>query len=244
MKSRIKYLVFSLLLPGLALAQQRKDAFDVVQSALKSLKDISEVSYMYDLSITYPQGNKEKLTGRVYVNNDQRKLFNENNFQSFFYTTEWSYKANHHDKEIAIINNSKYINKGSRNDMEAVLFKNNSLSVFLDSVVMKRAVVKSYQKSNDTINVELAFPKNSTLRSIKFCYDYGHKKLISYSMRTFYPEDGRTFDEKKGVSNYIVCSSFLQGESSEKLSMDAYFEISNNKVILKKYSGYKVNSKL
>lgn len=233
-----------MLFPGLVSAQQRKDAFDVVQSVLKRLKDIREVSYTYDLLITYPQGNKERVKGRVYVNNEQRELFNENNFQSFFYTSEWSFKANHQDREVAIINNKKYINKDNRADMEKLLFQNNSLSVFLDSIVMKKAMVKNYRKSNDTINVELSFPQKSILRSIVFCYDNEHKKLISYSMRTFYPEDGRTFDEKKGVSNYIVCSSFLEGDSSEKLSADIYFEVNRNKVSLKKYPGYKVNSKL
>lgn len=243
LRSWMKFVVLIAFFPCPAAAQSR-DGKDMLKAILSGLKDIKEVGYSYAMSITYPDGNSQQLDGKVYVDNNNKQLFNENNLQTIVYTGKWSYKADHTEKEVVIVNNDKHVNKEHRKEMEKQLFENGSLGVFLDSIVMKRATVKSYRNSNDTIRIELSFPAGYAIRSINISYDNGHQKMVSYSMSTFYPWEGSLPGKKKGTTNNITCTNFSGAGVTPSFSIDKYFVLDNGKLALKKYNSYKLHSKL
>ncbi|PQJ13000.1 hypothetical protein CJD36_004450 [Flavipsychrobacter stenotrophus] len=225
-------------------SSQSKDGKDVLKNILAGLKDVSRIKYDYTVSFIFPDNSKQKLNGHVYVDNNRHELYNDNDLQTIIYTDKWSYQADHTEKEIAIRNNEKHLSKEYRHEMEKQMFQNNALSVFLDSVVMKRALMKSYKKSNDTINIELSFPANYAIRSIQLGYDEGHKKLFRYSMVTFFPEQGSAPGNKQGTTNTIACSHFSDADASVEYGIDNFFVVNNSKLTLKKYNSYKLSSKL
>lgn len=230
-------------LPANLLAQ-RKDGREVVESILNTLKTMNRVSYDYEMLITYPDGNKQGIKGAVFIDNANKEMYNESDLQTVIFTGRWSYKADHVQKEVVIVNNEKHLNKKYRTEMEEQLFHNNSLSGFLDSVVLKKAQVKSYSRTNDTVRAELIFPKTHMIRSLSFSYDDAHKKFVSYSVTTFVPWTGDEKLKNNGTTNYIKCSRFAEGEKASGLALNGYFVVSGNKAILKKYTNYKLNSEL
>lgn len=233
-----------LLLVPLCAQVQRKDARDVVHRVLGELKTMQQVSYSYEMSVSFPDGTRQKLKGQVHMNNKEKEMYNDNDLQTVIYTSRWSYKANHSDKEVVIVNNEKHLSKNYRAEMERQMFQNTALGFFLDSIVMRSALVKRYEKKHDTIDIDLSFPEEYAVKGMHFSYDDGKKQLISYSMMTYESDKGYyTGKDNTGTSHNIKCSGFNTADTKQ-FRTDNYFLVSNNKVTLKKYTGYKVNSKL
>ncbi len=238
-----RFLLALICLPLFASAQS-KDGKDVLKNILASLKEVRRIRYEYTVSMTYPDHSKQKLNGQVYIDNNRKEMYNDNDLQTMIYTGKWSYTADHTEKQVVIINNEKHLSNDYRNEMEKQMFQNNSLSIFLDSIVMKRAKVKSYNKSHDTISIELSFPANYAIRSIRLSYDDNHKKIIGYSTIMFYPLEGSARGQNLGTTNNITCSHFSDADAGSEYCIDNFFVLSNSKLTLKKYNSYKLSSKL
>lgn len=222
---------------------QRKDGWDAVHDIFYSVISARRMHYSYNMGATFPDGTTQTLKGEVFVNADAHELYNDNQLQTIIFTGKWTYKADHGEKVVYIMDNEKHMSKNHLADMQKGVFEKSAIAEYLDSMVLKKSKVKSFRNSNDTITAELVFPPDFMVRSMSLVYDRAHKKLISYSVRTFAPWRGIGAKKNSGTSNYITCSGF--GEGDDKVfSTGNYFIVSNNKVALKKYNGYKLSSKL
>lgn len=237
------YLYF-LLYAAYSLGQEKNAQLNEVRRMFNTIKSTSLVSYNYDLAVKFPDGTKENLSGEVMMDNPNKSMYSANEAQTIFYTDDWYYRADHNEKTVTVIRLDKHLSKEAKKQLQKELFENVNVAIFLDSVILKKAIVSKYELRNDTTSVVLKFPTELMIKEMVLSYLEKDRRLISYSISTFTPWRGNEFGKNKGTSQYISCHNFKNKTEISKYETSKYFAISNGKVVLKKYSNYTLNVKI
>ncbi len=239
------YCLFVLqLLPGYVLAQRNGPYAGELVKVSSALKQMHNLRYEYHMAETYPNGQTDQLKGEVFVGNDRKLFYNSNDAFTMLYTDVWFYKADHREKAIALVNLNKHLRKDFKLQMEKDLFAQNTVSLYLDSLVQRYATVKGLKRSGDTVRMELAFPANMQIKTISLEFNEKEKILISYTMRVFQPWHNDEFGKDKGTTEVVTCKNFKRISDNKAFGTDKFFVIKKNKVTLKKYGSYNLTSKL
>ncbi len=233
-----------LLLPGLIRAQRNGPYAGELVKIITALKQMQNVRYEYLLTATYPNGQTDRLKGEVFVGNDRKLFYNSNEAFTMLYTDVWFYKADHREKAIALVNLNKHLHKDFKQQMEKDLFAQNTVNLYLDSLVQRFATVKGLKKSGDTVRMDLIFPANMQIKTISLEFNDKDKILISYAMRIFQPWHDDEFGKDKGTTEVITCKNFKRISDKKAYSTDKFFVIKKDKVTLKKHGSYNLTSKL
>lgn len=240
MRKRSILLVFLSLVAFRSLGQNQ-DQMAEVRKILGALKSTDGVLYDYSLSVSFPDNTMEKLSGTSYFSKQNAISYNESDILVSFYTRDWFYKADHHEKTVYVVNLSTKENRELKKSIEAQLFQNGSLNEFLDSMVFSKGRIKSFSSINDTTKVDMAFPPGNTVKGISFIFDCKGKNLIEYKMDLFFPTeqiDGRTI----GSSQKIICRNFKDPDTKEKFRLENFFSVTKDgRILLKKYTDYRLN---
>lgn len=215
-----------------------------IRKVSELIKGYDAVCYRYSLSAEYPNGQHQKLNGISYMSGNEKVLCNVNEINTIVYNSKWYYRADHKTKNIVIVDLNKHLNKGYKSDMETDLFAGRSLRYYLDSVVLKYANVKTLKNHGDTVDIEMGFSANSQIKDIVVTYNSKSNTLISYKIRTFQPWPTNDFGKNKGISQTMYCRDFRKIGSKDEYCPASYFVIKGQKVVLKKYKDYKINSKI
>ncbi len=245
MINQLRYLIFILLCtPLVCSGQGNADGTAALKRVMNTIKNTQNISYKYDLSVLYPNGQSDRMKGDLFIDNIGMIMYNSSNYSTILYTGKWTYKADHSTKEITLVDNEKHLSKENKMQTEKEIFQNVTASIFIDSVILRKAIVKKYLNSNDTTFIEVGFPDEMFIKSIILKFNDREGKLISYNMITFRPWEDNTFGKNKGTRNTINCSNFIKGIEKNAYKTDKFFLIENGKVILKKYANYKVIAKI
>lgn len=241
---RLFVYMYFLLCAAHCLGQEKSTHICEVRKMFNTIKSTSLVTYKYDLAVKFPDGTKENLSGEVMMDNHNRSMYSANEAQTIFYTDDWYYRADHNEKTVTVIRLDKHLSKEAKRQLQKELFENVNVSVFLDSVILKKAIVSKYELRNDTTSVVLKFPAELMIKEMLLSYLEENTRLISYSISTFMPWQGNEFGKNKGTSQYINCHDFKNTTETGNYETSKYFVINNNKVVLKKYSNYTLNVKI
>lgn len=215
-----------------------------IKKVSELIQGYDAVCYKYSLSAEYPNGQHQKLNGTSYVSGNEKVLCNVNEINTVVYNSKWYYRAEHKTKNIYIVDLNKHLNKGYKSDMETDLFQGRSLRYYLDSVVLKYANVKTLKNHGDTVDIDMGFSGPSEIKGIMVTYNSKSNTLISYKVRTFQPWRGNEFGKNKGISQTMYCRDFRKISNKDEYGPSSFFVIKGQKVVLKKYKDYKVNSKI
>lgn len=210
----------------------------------QAMKNARNLSYAYSFDADFPNGQHDKLSGKMYMGSDDRVLLNDNDAFTMLYNDTWFYKADHREKTVTIVNVGKHLNKDYKAALESDVFQNGSLTIYLDSIICKYGTIQHIRRDGDTVSMELGFPQQVPIRSIEMVYNEKAKMMIGYVIKTF--QAYRSFDlqKNKGTTKIIRCSNFKHIDNSKVYKTDNLFKITGDRVILKKYKKYKLNTKL
>src|SRR5690606_10563790 len=189
MRITIRYLmIFACMLCSMGSHAQISSYMNKLTGMVQSLKELKVYGYDYTIRITYPNGQKDQLSGKSYVDGANKIYYNTNQAQTILLTPEWYYRAEHRDKKLTIIDLKKHYTDENKQAYRADLFNNNMLSYYLDSVIIKYGRIQKYEERGDTATIHLTFRTNTPVQKMEVSYDM--KRDIPFSVKTycFYPQ--------------------------------------------------------
>jgi len=197
------------------------------------------MSYSYVMDASFPNGEKDHLKGTIYLDNDAQRYYNDCDAFTMIYTAHWLYKADHRNKKLAINNLDKENNKKLKTATEKDVFQNAAAITFLDSVVLKTAVVKKMKHEGNLLKVLLGFPKSALVQQIEVVYNIATNLPVSYDMMVSHPWQ-RTPKWGQVVQTRIKCSDFKKPSDKSSYDESNFFSYNKGDIELKKYKNYKL----
>ncbi len=214
-----------------------------LRGILEEMKDTKNMMYEYTLTAKYPNDQTDRMEGVACIVNDSKLMYNGSNAMTVIYDGRWFYRANHREHYVSIVNVNKHLNKSYKVALEKDLFENNSLKMYLDSVIFQYGTVNKLKVVNDTLFMEIKFPKQMMLKSIDLVFDRKEKRMVRFATSTYKKWKNDAYGKNKGTTQRIECYNFRKADNS-LYKMSNFFTVNNDKAILKKYTEYKLNSKL
>lgn len=242
-KSICAYFLMSLWLPFVSWAQHSPYAGEMrkISAIIKNTKDIS---YKFYMTGEFPNGDRDKLSGTVYIGTKDKLIYNSNDAFTLVYNDKWFYKADHLKKEVTIVNVQKHVTKEERKGMTHDFLEGGMINYYFDSVVMQYATVRKLKRDEDTVRIELTFPYESSVKSLQMSYNDKARQLTSYRLYLFEPWPTSEFGKDKGTNETIVCWDFKKEDNIAEYKPEYFFSVKNNKATLKKFETYTLNTKL
>lgn len=219
--------------------QVTNDAHKKLTAAFQSIKDMEQCSYRYTMDMSFPDSTKEQLVGKVFLDNKANVLYQENKAFTLLYTGKWFYKANHLDKQVTVIDVTKYLDEDSRKENVQDLFGGRLSSDLIDSVVLKHGSLDTFYQKGAVQHFVLNYDERGFgIRSVQLDFNEQTKLPVSLIVSTYYPYPNSVM----GYTQIIKCDRYSRKEKEPSLS--SYFMVNNGKAVLKRYQNYKLNSLL
>lgn len=239
----MKTLLVTLLLLGYSFALGAKPSIDTAAILLKIAKELKacrHIGYNYTMSASFPNGDKDKMTGRLFALNDDKLLLNDCDAYTLLYTGRWLYKANHREKSVTIVDLGTKANKAFRASTEKQLFENDMVNRFLDSAVLKLSFIKSYKRVGDTLtDISIVFRKGLLPQKLQILMNERSGIPQKYTLVVSQPT--ARIGGNACIQTTIQCTDFVSTIHKLDLEAATYFEWKNGKAILKKYTTYTIN---
>lgn len=239
---KIYCFLIALLLSGTARAQSLDTAAELRQIG-DQLRNFKNSGYDYTMEAQFPNGEKDQVKGYMYVNNEDKLLYNDCDAFTMIYSDHWLYKADHRKKTIDLVGLDKKDNKALKKSVEKDVFQNGATNPFLDSLVLKNAKIIKLKKNGDTVSVTLVFPKSKELKRMEIVYDGKNNSPVSYYASSFRQLQSSS-KAVEGTEMHIHCSNFKIITDKSLYAQDRFFSYTNGKVELKKYNNYKLSTKM
>jgi hypothetical protein len=220
------------------------DSSDKLFHLVQSLKAINNLGYRYSMDAVFSNGDKDKFEGSAYCDVGKNNFFNSSDACTMISSDNWMYYADHRNKTVSIIGlNKKSKGKKNKGNTPPNYLKYSLVTSFIDSVLLNTAFITKYSKNGDEIFAEMGFPENSVVKRLQIRFDERKKIPITYDLDVHYilSKDSRGVS---AVTSKIKCDNFKVNENWESIGEANYFMIANGKVELKKFTSYKVLSKL
>jgi len=229
-------ILFVSLITSQSFAQNQPDGYKL-KSMMAQLKSLNTYSYDYLIKMDFPDNHSEKLTGKAYMDIKNEVMYNESEAHAMLLTNRWYYRANHVDKTITLIDLDNF--KSGARERENDLFNGFVISYYIDSVIMKYGILKSYRENGDTISLSLSFKINSPTRQIDVVYDYKHHFPLAIKvMAALNSSSAGLYDGPSEILQTIICTNYSQQKRPPQST--SFFVVENKKVLLKKYANYKI----
>lgn len=230
-----------LLLMPLSVFAQKIDTAAVLRQLTEHVKGLADLSYDYNMDITFPNGEKDNLKGVIYLNAADKVYYNECSAFTMIYSGHWFYKADHIQKTLTIIDANK--DRKGKKAREAELFRNDAVTTFLDSFLLKKSTIQKYVHNGNMIDISLRFPTTASVRSMDILYNTASDVLQSCYVTTSQPWQ-RTANGIQTLDMKVRFSNFQKITDKQKYSEEKFFTYENRKIELKKYNNYKLSTKI
>lgn len=242
MKDCFKILLLVFLAVSAIPGWSQVGAMEQARNILKEAISAKDVSYSYTMIASYPNGQSGKLWGTMYLSSTKRQLVNDNNAYTMLYDSHWFYKADHETKIVTIVNLDKEYPADEKQRIEQDVFGKAVVMEFVDSLLFRFGRIKSYTARHDTLRFEFEI-SDDFVKSLTLAYDNKHKCIVDYGFKTFSPTDieGETVN---GIEQTVLCNHFRRGNKGVSRSASDFFDVKGGQVKLKKYTKYKVDTKL
>lgn len=226
--------------------------YSQVQGDISKLKEIAAAiketrvyGYHYEMKVTYPDGQMDKLVGKNYIDGDNKVMFNENQDYIILLTPHWYYKADHLQKSVTLVNLQQHDNDANKVTYRGNIFSGSTTAYFLDSVVMKYGILKDYRESGDTVLLAFEFKINSPIRKMEVSYNSRTHLPIRIITEAFYPDE--PFDivgSDGGTLQTIITEDYQKTIRMQPGDVEKYFNVKSGKVRLHQFKNYKIYSLL
>lgn len=219
---------------------QTLDTMKELNNVCTHLKDIKSMSYDFYSEVTFPNGNNDHINGAIYLNYDEKYLFNDCDAYTEILARHIFYKADHRKHEILFADLDRNYDKHLRRKTEEDIFNNSGFAKGIDTSMLHKSEIKEVTLSaSGTLSVTLLLRDNNVLKKIRLQYDKNRDMPVSYNIEM----TQQTTNEKgKKVQTVmkISCSHFDVGDMEHLQNYKAYFNYTKNKLELKKYKTYKI----
>lgn len=243
-KIRLAFTIAAALVYCSTAAAQAIDTAARLNKIFAELKGLKNVSYDYTRKGEFPNGDKDELKGKVFISRDDQSLLDDCDGYTMLYNGKWMYNANHRQKTLAIMDMQKGANKKMKQEVEKQVFGGASLDAFTDSLILKKATIKKFASDGKGAEkLSLAFPAGNIIKSIYIEYDRNTATVLRYEMVVFQPVQ-KTAEGIKGLTTRIACTNFSKTIDKAVFRDDAFFTYAKGKLSLKKYTTYKLTTKI
>lgn len=206
-------------------------------SALKTL------SYSYKIEGTFPNGQTDRVAGKIYINRDAGILFSSDNARTQLYDNAWYYLADHRGKKLTVVNLSRRYTPAERQKLEKYFLNNAYTAEYMDSVVLKKGFLRDYKVSGDTVKFSVGFPKGSVEKQFDIAYNRKTQLPVSMHAEFFYSwKQGKS--DYGGTTEQIICNGYRKSIDPKQYDAATYFTVSGGKLRLKKYNKYLLKTEL
>lgn len=233
---------FLLLAPSIAIGQVIDTAGEI-KKLVSDLKNLRNLSYNYEMNISFPNGERDHLNGMIYQDNDDWRYFDDCDAFTMIYTKHWFYRADHRKKSLTVVNMDSDYDKRLKKATEKDIFQNGAVLTFLDSVVLKTATIKKFNQKEGIVEITLGFPKSKLVREMEITYDGSKKMPVKYNMTVYSPFQ-RTPKGVQIIETKIKCSDFNKVSNKHAYDESNYFSYKNGGVELVKFRNYKLSTKM
>jgi hypothetical protein len=209
---------------------------------VNSFKGLKNMGYSYEMASKFPNGDNDKIKGATYINNDDWIYYNDCDAFLMLYTRRYFYKADHRKRIVTFLDMDKGYNKKQRSATEKAIFQNGAVITFLDSIVLKTATVKKLTREGNVVEASLEFPKKALVKKFNITFDYTSNLPVNYEMTVYHPFQ----NTPKGVQvieSTIRCNDFKK-EGKNQFSENEIFSYKKGKLELKKYTNYRLSTKM
>jgi hypothetical protein len=231
-------LAIFLFIPFFGIASQL-DTIRVLQQLVADVKNIDNVTYDYSIDMNFPNGNKDHLGGNVYMNKAQKLYYNNCNAFLMFCSSNWTYMADHKKKVVTIVNEAKKSSNRDRRAREKEIFEADALNKYLDTLLLKRAVIRKYISENGRYSVVLGFKGSTAIKRMELVYNTADKILVLCKMEVDQPIR-QTVEGFDVAEMQIKLSTFKKIADNKMFSEAALFSFNRKRFELKKYGSYKL----
>lgn len=216
------------------------DTSYALQELANVLKGANGFLIDYTMDVRFPNGDKDHIDGTTYIDTKNKIYYNDCKQSTMLYTATWYYQADHINKVITIVELKKE-NKKLSAEREKLIFGNGALSAFLDTVVIKKGKVTTLSYTNSTCHLAVSFPKKFYLKKMNFTYDTLSKIPLNCSVDALKPVDALGKELINVAASY---TRFQKITDNSPYSTELLFTHAKNKITLKKYTSYKLQSNL
>jgi outer membrane lipoprotein-sorting protein len=235
-----KNLLLLMMCLPLSTIAQKIDTVSVFKRLASDLSRIRNISYDYKMTAKFPSGDKDKITGTIYLNMDEKIYYNDCGTYTMIYAPRWMYNADHKNNVVEVTDLNKRKDKKMRKEREKEIFQSNAVNSFLDSVLLKKAgVLKELRYTGSTYTIAVAFIKQPKIKKMTLVFDTLKNTPVSCNMILSELYEA-TSGSNKSVELNVDCSNFTQGNGKNSFSLDDYFTCNKNRIKLKKYTNYKL----
>ncbi|MES2701537.1 MAG: hypothetical protein V4649_02805 [Bacteroidota bacterium] len=241
MKKTAFFLFVLVAFPFLATADIR-DTAAVLKHLGQALKSIDNVSYKYQMDVKFPNGDKDHLDGSIHLDINNQLYYNNCPEFTLIYSDKWFYRADHRNKAVTIISRSKEDKKLAENRKQEI-FKQGALNTFVDTMLLKRAVIFAFSESNEAATISMHFKGNTTIKNLTVTYNTKDGKVSKCSMEQWEPwqdEEGK----RQHVQLTVGFDDFKYATDKSEYSESVFFSYDNKMLVLKKYNNYKLSKKI
>jgi hypothetical protein len=214
-----------------------------LKQLIEDVKQLKNLSYDYKMDVEFPNGDKDHLQGMTYLNTDDKFYYNDCPAFTMIYSDKWFYKADHKNKTLTVIDLEKEENKKVKSGREKEIFKNGALNTFLDSFLMKRAIVKNFKQEGDTYDIQLGFKGSTNVKMLRVVYNNVNGLLISCEMLISEPWQ-KTANTIRSMQLKVKYDNFKKVVDKSMFSEAVFFSCDHRKLELKKYDNYKLTKKI
>jgi len=218
------------------------DTGKVIAAIAGDLGSIKKIAYSYNTDIHFPNGDRDHLSGFMYVNARDKVYYNECDAFTVVYSSRWFYQADHRNKTITIIDLDKQ-STTERKRREKEIFEGQALASFFNSFSSYRGRIKKYLNDGNKCEVELSFPLQSRVRHMRIVYNPKDTLMISSETTMMQPWQ-RTPKGVQSVEVTIKYSDFKKEIEKNQYDIGAYFSYDKKMVKVKKYNDYKLSAKI
>lgn len=225
-----------------AIAQPGMEPIRKLQAVMNSFKQLKTFSYDFMVEAKYPDGTSEKMSGGIYRNEPGKILFTHNDLALSFSDSTWVYNADHTTKRVSVINKKRP--SGGKTNIALQEYPDDLFAELIDSVIIKRAAIKSYRESNDTLYLSVDFPKMSMLPMTRLELQYNTRQQLPYSLQVYFAQDQEPDMNGKVNTIYQKYNCYNYSRKPRKYKAEDFFTLKNGKVNLRKYKDYKLTTAL
>lgn len=238
----MKHLFFILLLLPFNSSAQRNDTSGALKKLMTDFAAINNLSYTYTMDARFPNGDKDHVTGTIYLNTEDNIYYSDCPAFTMICTDRWFYKADHNNKTLAIFDLNKGKDKKLRKVRQKTIFKKGVLMGEVDSFLLKNGVIKSFSYEGNSYRASVRFREAEGARRMDITYDTLSNVLVSCRIEATEPWQSTASGKEMEIS--IACKNFKKAPDRNMYSIDAFFSSEKNKIALKKYNSYKLITKI
>lgn len=241
MRIIISIIIFIAVIPSSA-AQKVTTELEVVREVIGRLRKLPAIGYHFQAKAVFPDGGSDSLSGTMYMDSKQQLFFNDNESSVFLLTPQWFYRAEHHKKEITILNLDSYYKKDElKQQVLDELFQGGLATEFLDSILLKHGRVTAFSSEPPLVKLQVQLPPSTyNVKQLEIWYNTALQMPAALIMESIYQVETDKF-----IQQTIKCTSYTNAPpTGDKLDPKGYFRILDGKVLPVKYKSYKVHSNI